>query len=116
MNALVLTDERMSGGWIGWMPAKMIPATIADSPDQRMSFEVVIFILFSLIAICLFHACRALASPGIDETPLGRLALDYVYVLPSDDTSGCGEVSSPHVVIDVVIDWPYSAKLPGLGL
>src|SRR6266498_5347453 len=33
------------------MPAKMIPATIADKPAQRMSFGVVIFILLSLIAV-----------------------------------------------------------------
>jgi hypothetical protein len=34
------------------MPAKMIPAAIAGKPAQRMTLEAVIFILFSLIAVC----------------------------------------------------------------
>ena len=50
-HVLVVTDERTSGGWIGWMAMKMIPAAIADKPAQRMSFGVVIFILLSLIAV-----------------------------------------------------------------
>jgi hypothetical protein len=48
-HAPVVTDERTSGGWIGWMPAKMIPATMAATPAQRMSFEDVGFMLRSLI-------------------------------------------------------------------
>ena len=42
----VVTDERTSGGWIGWMAIKMIPAAIADRPDQRMRFEALVFIGF----------------------------------------------------------------------
>ena len=49
-HVLVVTDERTSGGWIGWMAIKMIPAAIAGKPAQRMSFEVVSFILLSLTA------------------------------------------------------------------
>ena len=43
----VVTDERTSGGWIGWMPAKMIPAAIAAKPAQRMRLDAVIFSLLS---------------------------------------------------------------------
>jgi hypothetical protein len=47
--APVVTDERTSGGWIGWMPAKMSPATNAAKPLQRMRLDAVTFILlFSL--------------------------------------------------------------------
>jgi hypothetical protein len=46
-HRVVVTDERTSGGWIGWMPAKMIPATKAAKPLQRMSLDAVIFILLS---------------------------------------------------------------------
>jgi hypothetical protein len=49
----VVTDERTSGGWIGWMAIKMIPAAIAGNPAHRMSFEAVTFIFFSLIAVLL---------------------------------------------------------------
>jgi hypothetical protein len=45
--AQVVTDDRTSGGWIGWMPAKMIPATKAAKPAQRMRLDAVIFILLS---------------------------------------------------------------------
>jgi RNA polymerase sigma-70 factor, ECF subfamily len=41
----VVTDERTSGGWIGWMPAKMSPATKAAKPLQRMRLDAVTFIL-----------------------------------------------------------------------
>src|SRR4028119_2425998 len=44
-HAPVVTDERASGGWMGWMPAKMIPATPAAKPLQRMGFGAVIFLL-----------------------------------------------------------------------
>src|ERR671912_392014 len=48
-HAPVVTDERTSGGWIGWMPAKMSPATKAAKPLQRMRRDAVTFILlFSL--------------------------------------------------------------------
>jgi hypothetical protein len=45
----VVTDERTSGGWIGWMTTKIIPAATADNPAQRMSFGAVGFMLRSLI-------------------------------------------------------------------
>jgi hypothetical protein len=45
----VVTEERTSGGWIGWMPAKMIPATKAAKPLQRMTLDAVIFILLSFL-------------------------------------------------------------------
>src|ERR671911_2819449 len=48
-HALVVTDERTSGGWIGWMPAKMIPATSAAKPLQRMRLDAVTFILLSFL-------------------------------------------------------------------
>src|SRR5918996_3759155 len=49
VHAPVVTDERTSGGWIGWMAAKMSPATKAAKPLQRMRLDAVIFIsLFSL--------------------------------------------------------------------
>jgi hypothetical protein len=44
-HASVVTDERTSGGWIGWMITKIIPAAIADKPAQRMSFGAVGFML-----------------------------------------------------------------------
>jgi hypothetical protein len=47
VHAPVVTDERTSGGWIGWMPAKMSPATKAAKPLQRMTLDAVIFILLS---------------------------------------------------------------------
>jgi hypothetical protein len=43
----VVTDERTSGGWIGWMVTKKIPAAIADKPAQRMSLGAVGFMLLS---------------------------------------------------------------------
>jgi hypothetical protein len=43
----VVTDERTSGGWSGWVTTKMIPAAIADKPAQRMRLGAVIFILLS---------------------------------------------------------------------
>ena len=36
------------------MTTKMIPATIADNPAQRMSFEAVIFILLSFPLVAIF--------------------------------------------------------------
>src|SRR5215210_1443517 len=48
-HAPVETDATTSGGWIGWMTAKMIPATRAAKPLQRMRLDAVTFILlFSL--------------------------------------------------------------------
>src|SRR5215213_8602759 len=44
----VVTDETTSAGWIGWIAAKMIPATIADKPAQRISFGAVILMLLFL--------------------------------------------------------------------
>jgi len=46
-HALVVTDATTSGGWIGWMTAKMIPATKAAKPLQRMRLDAVTFILIS---------------------------------------------------------------------
>jgi len=49
-HALVVTDASTSGGWIGWMPANMIPVTIADTPAQRMRFgAVILFLVRSLL-------------------------------------------------------------------
>src|SRR5918994_5217943 len=48
-QAAVLTEATTSGGWIGWMPAKMSPATKAAKPLQRMRLDAVTFIsLYSL--------------------------------------------------------------------
>src|SRR3954465_7790662 len=48
-HAPVLTEATTSGGWIGWMAAKTIPATKAAKPLQRMRLHAVTFILlFSL--------------------------------------------------------------------
>jgi hypothetical protein len=47
VHAPVVTDERTSGGWIGWMPAKMSPATKTAKPLQRMRLDAVIFISLS---------------------------------------------------------------------
>jgi len=55
-HAPVVTDERTSGGWIGWMPAKMIPATKAARPAQRMSFEAVGFMLLSFPSAAIFRS------------------------------------------------------------
>src|SRR5215470_17594114 len=44
-QALVVTDSTTSGGWIGWMAAKMIPAGTAARPDQRIRFEGVGFMV-----------------------------------------------------------------------
>src|SRR3712207_1846742 len=52
-HAPVVTDERTSGGWIGWMPAKMIPATTAANPAHRMSFGAVIFLLLSFLSVAI---------------------------------------------------------------
>jgi hypothetical protein len=48
-HAPVETDERTSGGWIGWMAAKMSPATKAAKPLQRMRLDVETFILLSFL-------------------------------------------------------------------
>src|SRR5215210_3259421 len=48
-HAPVLTEATTSGGWMGWMAAKMSPATNAAKPLQRMRLHAVTFILlFSL--------------------------------------------------------------------
>src|SRR5918994_449935 len=49
IHAPVVTDATTSGGWIGWMPAKMSPATKAAKPLQRMRLEDVTFILLSFL-------------------------------------------------------------------
>src|SRR5215210_3252360 len=55
-HAPVVTDATTSGGWIGWMIAKMIPATKAANPLQRMRLDAVTFILlFSLRRLCSGH-------------------------------------------------------------
>src|SRR5215210_6843622 len=46
-HAPVETDATTSGGWIGWMTAKMSPATKAAKPLQRMRLAAVTFILLS---------------------------------------------------------------------
>src|SRR5215210_116657 len=46
-HAPVGTDATTSGGWIGWMTAKMSPATKAAKPLQRMRLDAVTFILLS---------------------------------------------------------------------
>src|SRR5919112_3845665 len=48
-HAPVLTDATTSGGWIGWMTAKTIPATKAAKPLQRMRLDAVAFILLSFL-------------------------------------------------------------------
>src|SRR5947207_7831847 len=65
------------------MPAKMIPATIADNPAQRMSFRVVIFILLSLIAVCLliFMCLSPLSNDG-DRCPRWYAARSPVWDQP----------------------------------
>src|SRR5689334_13738138 len=54
-QAAVETDATTSGGWIGWMAAKMIPAAIAARPVQRMICAAVGFICASPSARCLPH-------------------------------------------------------------
>jgi len=44
---VVVTDEKTLGGWNIPTTTKKIPATMADGPAQRMSFEAVIFTLLS---------------------------------------------------------------------
>src|SRR5215213_5431426 len=44
-HAPVVTEATTSGGWIGWIPAKMSPATSAAKPLQRMRLDAVTFIL-----------------------------------------------------------------------
>ena len=46
-HAPVVTDATTSGGWIGWMTTKMIPATKAAKPLQRMRLDAVTFNLLS---------------------------------------------------------------------
>jgi hypothetical protein len=47
VHAPLVTDESTSGGWIGWMSAKMSPATKAAKPLQRMTLDAVTFISLS---------------------------------------------------------------------
>src|SRR5215210_1277909 len=55
-HAPVLTEATTSGGWMGWMAAKMSPATKAAKPLQRMRLAAVTFILlFSLRRLCSGH-------------------------------------------------------------
>jgi hypothetical protein len=39
-HAVVVTDSTTSGGWIGWMPAKTMPAGTSASPEHRIRFEL----------------------------------------------------------------------------
>src|SRR5215212_5613107 len=55
-HAPVVTDARTSGGWMGWMPAKMSPATKAAKPLQRMSSEAVGFMLLSFPSVAIFRS------------------------------------------------------------
>ena len=41
-HAGVLTEATTSAGWIGWMAAKITPASIDATPVQRMTFAPVI--------------------------------------------------------------------------
>src|SRR5215213_11668334 len=65
-HAPVVTEATTSGGWIGWMPAKMSPATKAAKPLQRMRLDAVTFILlFSLRRLWSGHlrSCVCLLPP-----------------------------------------------------
>src|SRR5215213_1709730 len=65
-HAPVLTDATTSGGWIGWMPAKMSPATKAAKPLQRMRLDTVTFNILSFHALRLIRPRRGpgCSSPG----------------------------------------------------
>src|SRR6266508_5944768 len=70
------------------MPAKMIPATIADKPAQRMSFGVVIFMLLSLLFPCmtvvwrLAFMCLSPLSNDCDPCPCCHPARSPVWDQP----------------------------------
>src|SRR5689334_12437716 len=64
-QAPVVTDATTSGGWIGWMPAKMIPATTADRPAQRVSFEPMVSIALLLLGLGLDPADRHERQPQV---------------------------------------------------
>src|SRR5215210_932640 len=68
-HAPVLTDATTSGGWIGWMIAKMSPATKAAKPLQRIRLEDVTFILlFSLRRLCSGHLrSRVCLLPSVQQ-------------------------------------------------
>jgi hypothetical protein len=70
-HAVVVTDESVSSGWMGWMLAKMIPATIAAIPAARMRPAAVGCILLSFIA--------AFAA----EFVLSLVAMVAIVLLPS---------------------------------
>src|SRR5215212_5847798 len=62
-HAPVVTDATTSGGWIGWMPAKMSPATRAAKPLQRMRLGAVIFILLSSLQLWRSGHLRSYVCP-----------------------------------------------------
>src|ERR687897_3303069 len=81
--APVVTDERTSGGWILWMPAKMSPATKAAKPLQRMTLDAVTFILLSSLRRLRsgdWRACVCLLPPVQERTLL--LLRRYPWALP----------------------------------
>src|SRR5215212_1929049 len=79
-HAPVLTDATTSGGWIGWMTAKMTPATKAAKPLQRMRLEAVTFISLSSLrpprglAIGVF-VFGEVAGPGLEGGQVAALHL-----------------------------------------
>jgi hypothetical protein len=48
-HAPVATEATTSGGWMGWMIAKMSPATNAAKPLHRIRLDAVTFILLSFL-------------------------------------------------------------------
>src|SRR5918994_3640016 len=80
VHAPVVTDERRSGGWIGWIPAKMSPATKAAKPLHRMRLDAVTFILLSSLrpsrglAIGVF-VFGGVAGPGLEGGQVAVLRL-----------------------------------------
>src|SRR5215212_4635165 len=93
-HAPVVTDATTSGGWIGWMPAKMSPATKAAKPLQRMRLDAVTFILLSFLRLwrsghlrspaCLLHSTHSAPSSGL---------LDIRFI--ARERRSCGLLISP---------------------
>jgi len=75
------------------MPAKMIPATRADTPVQRMRFEVVIFILLSLMTevsllvfMCVSPSSVAVFVAAFILSLVALVAIVFLAFLPRSGT------------------------------
>src|SRR5215211_2485372 len=115
-HAPVLTEATTSGGWMGWMTAKMSPATKAAKPLQRMRLDAVTFIsLFSFRRLLSGHLrSRVCLLPPVQQesTVTSAEARDFFSAcrIPSDSSPTAIRTLSERRWIEAPHDRPYAEQ------